>query len=110
MGNLPGQLIPTAIVGALAPLPIIIVVTLLMSKDGLVTAIGFGAALVAVFAVIGVIVLATSSGRSGSGSGSKVGGYRNDHVTRVIVAGAGPSGQRIGRRRARTEHLVLPCG
>jgi threonine/homoserine/homoserine lactone efflux protein len=252
VGNLLGQLIPTAIVGALAPLPIIIVVTLLMSKGGLVTVIGFGAALVAVFAVIGVIVLATSSGGSGSGSkasavtgtiiavlgvlfvllavkqllhapdpdapppkfmtaldfmspvraavfgvvialinvkqlGIYVGGVamivhadvsaaarwvalvillvvvqigaigaiaayaadrdwtsrklqrfrgwmvahnrvisiparagdrravhsqgrRADRVRRVIVAGAGPSGQRIGRRRARTEHLVLPCG
>ena len=68
MGSLLAQLIPTAIVGALAPLPIIIVVTLLMAKGGLGKAVGFGGAFVAVFAVIGIIALATSSGGSHSGS------------------------------------------
>ena len=70
MGSLLAQLIPPAIVGALAPLPIIIVVTLLMAKGGLGKAVGFGGALIAVFAVIGIIALATSSGGSGSGSKS----------------------------------------
>jgi Sap, sulfolipid-1-addressing protein len=79
LGSLLGQLIPTAIVGALAPLPIIIVVTLLMSKGGLAKAIGFGGALVAVFAVIGIIALATSSGGSGSGS-------KGSAVTGTIIA------------------------
>jgi hypothetical protein len=75
MGSLLEQLIPLAIAGALAPVPITIVVTLLMSKGGLAKADCFGAAMVAVFAVIGAITLTTSSGHDGSSSkGSAVTG------------------------------------
>ena len=66
MGGLLVQLLPTAILGALSPLPILIVVSLLMSKGGRVKAMGFGAALIAVFAVIGVIALTSSPAGSGS--------------------------------------------
>ncbi|MCW2523124.1 MAG: putative rane protein [Frankiales bacterium] len=75
MGSLLGQLIPAALVAALAPLPITIVVTLLMSKGGVAKALGFAGALVAVFAVIGIITLATSSSSTGTSSkGSAVTG------------------------------------
>jgi threonine/homoserine/homoserine lactone efflux protein len=75
MGSLLGQLIPAALVAALAPLPITIVVTLLMSKGGVAKAVAFAGALLAVFAIIGVITLTTSSGNSGSTSkGSAVTG------------------------------------
>ena len=66
MGSLLWQLIPVALFGAIAPLPITVVVTLLMSKGGVFKAIGFAAGLVGVFAVIGAITLATAGGRSDS--------------------------------------------
>ena len=68
MGSLLWQLIPVALFGAIAPLPITVVVTLLMSKGGVFKAIGFAAGLVGVFAVIGVVTLATASGRRDSGN------------------------------------------
>lgn len=79
MGSLLAQLIPTAVIGALALLPVLVVVSLLMSNGGLIKAIFFGGALTAVFAVIGIIVLATSSGASGSGS-------KGSAVTGTIIA------------------------
>jgi Sap, sulfolipid-1-addressing protein len=79
MGSLLGQLIPTAIVGALAPVPIIVVITLLMSKGGLAKAVGFGAALVGVFAIIGAITLATASVNAGSTT-------KGSAVTGTIIA------------------------
>lgn len=66
MGALLAQLLPTAILGALAPLPILVVVSLLMAKGGLAKAVGFGGALVLVFALIGVIALVSSSGSAGN--------------------------------------------
>jgi hypothetical protein len=66
MANLLGQMLPAALVGALAVLPITIVITLLMSKGGLGKALGFGVGLVGVFTVIGVITLATASTNAGS--------------------------------------------
>jgi Sap, sulfolipid-1-addressing protein len=75
MGSLLGPLIPAALVAALAPLPITIVVTSLVSKGGVAKALGFAGALVAVFAVIGVITLTTSSAAgSTSSKGSAVTG------------------------------------
>jgi Sap, sulfolipid-1-addressing protein len=79
MGSLLGQLIPTAIVGALAPVPIIVVITLLMSRGGLAKAVGFGAALVGVFAVIGAVTLATASVNAGSTT-------KGSAVTGTIIA------------------------
>ena len=66
MGSLLWQLIPVALFGAIAPLPITVVVTFLMSKGGVFKATGFAAGLVGVLAVIGAITLATASGRSDS--------------------------------------------
>jgi hypothetical protein len=75
MGNLLAQILPAALVGALALVPITIVITLLMSKGGLGKALGFGVALTGVFAVIGVIALATASTNAGSSdTGSAVTG------------------------------------
>jgi cytochrome c biogenesis protein CcdA len=75
MANLLGQMLPAALVGALAVLPITIVITLLMSKGGLGKALGFGVGLVGVFTVIGVITLATASTNAGSSdTGSAVTG------------------------------------
>jgi hypothetical protein len=75
VGSLLGQLLPTAILAALAPSTILVVVTLLMSKGGKAKAVGFATALVAVFAVIGAVTLVTSRGGGGSGSkGSAVTG------------------------------------
>lgn len=79
MGSLLGQLIPTAIVGALAPVPIIVVITLLMSKGGLAKAVGFGAALVGVFAIIGAVTLATARVNAGSTT-------KGSAVTGTIIA------------------------
>ena len=75
MGSLLWQLIPVALFGAIAPLPITVAVTLLMSKGGVAKATGFAAGLVGVFAVIGAVTLITSSNSSGSSStGSAVTG------------------------------------
>jgi hypothetical protein len=83
MGSLLTELIPTAVVGALAPLPIIIMITLLMSKGGLAKATGFAVALIGSFASVGAIVLATASTNAGSSdSGSAVTG------TIIAVLGA----------------------
>jgi len=83
MASLLGQILPAALVGALALLPITIVITLLMSKGGLAKALGFGVGLVGVFAIIGVIALTTASTNAGaSDKGSAVTG------TIVAVLGA----------------------
>jgi hypothetical protein len=75
MGALLGQMLPAALVGALAVAPITIVITLLMSKGGLGKALGFGVGLVAVFAVVGVIALTTAGTNAGSSdTGSAVTG------------------------------------
>lgn len=75
MAGLLSQLIPTAVVGAIAPLPVVIVITLLMSKGGLAKAIGFGSAILAVFAIIGAVTLATANVNAGSSdTGSAVTG------------------------------------
>jgi len=82
VGGLLSQLIPTAIVGAIAPLPILIVITLLMSRGGLAKAIGFGAALLVVFAVIGAISLATAGVNAGSND-------KGSAITGTIIATLG---------------------
>ena len=74
-----GQILPGALVGALAVLAITIVITLLMSKGGLGKALGFGVSLVSVVAVIGVIALATASTNAGSSD-------KGSAVTGTIVA------------------------
>jgi Sap, sulfolipid-1-addressing protein len=79
MGSLLSQLIPTAIVGAIAPLPITVAITLLMSKRGLAKALGFAVAMTAVFAVIGVITLSTASVDAGSSE-------KGSAITGTIVA------------------------
>jgi hypothetical protein len=82
VGGLLPQLVLTAIVGAVAPLPILIVISLLMSKGGLAKAIGFGAAIVVVFAVIGVISLATAGVNAGASE-------KGSAVTGTIIATLG---------------------
>lgn len=75
MTGLLSRLIPTAIVGALAPVPIIIIISLLISKRGMAKAVGFGLAMTGTLAVVGAIVLATASSNAGStGHGSAVTG------------------------------------
>ena len=75
MGSLLWQLIPVALFGAIAPLPITVAVTLLISKGGVAKATGFAAGLVGVLAVIGVVALITSGDSGGSSStGSAVTG------------------------------------
>jgi hypothetical protein len=73
------QLIPTAIVGALAPLPVIIVISLLISERGLAKAVSFGVAITGVYAIIGAIVLSTASTDAKSTEGGSA-------VTGTIVA------------------------
>jgi Sap, sulfolipid-1-addressing protein len=83
MSGLLVQLIPAALVGALAPLPITMVITLLMSDRGLAKALGFGLALVGVFAIVGAIALASAGTNAGeTDTGSAVTG------TIVAVLGA----------------------
>jgi hypothetical protein len=82
VGSLLAQLIATAIVGAIAPLPILIVITLLMSKGGLAKAVGFGVAIFVVFAVIGVISLATAGVNAGAND-------KGSAVTGTIIATLG---------------------
>jgi cytochrome c biogenesis protein CcdA len=67
MDALLAQLLPLALLGALAPLPILISLSLLMSQGGLATAVAFDAALAGVFALIGTVSL-VSSGRHASAS------------------------------------------
>lgn len=82
MTGLLSRLIPTAIVGALAPVPIIILISLLISKRGMAKAVGFGLAMTGTLAVVGAIVLANASANAGStGHGSA--------VTGTILAAAG---------------------
>jgi hypothetical protein len=77
------RLIPTALVGALNVVPIMVVVTLLMAKGGLARAIAFGTGQIGAFAVIGVIVLATAGTDAGSSdTGSAVTG------TIIAIVGA----------------------
>jgi hypothetical protein len=66
VGSLLSQLLPTAVVGAVAPLPITVVITLLMSEGGLAKALGFAAALIGAFAAIGAVTLATANTNAGS--------------------------------------------
>jgi threonine/homoserine/homoserine lactone efflux protein len=60
MGELLAQLIPTAIVGALSPLPVLVAIALLMSERGLAKAAAFTAALTGTFLVMGLVVLAVA--------------------------------------------------
>jgi threonine/homoserine/homoserine lactone efflux protein len=79
MGDLLTSLVPTALVGALAPLPITIVITLLMSRRGLAKAIAFAAAATGVLAVTGLVVLATADTSAASSEGGSA-------VTGTIIA------------------------
>jgi hypothetical protein len=79
MGGLLGQLIPLAIVGALAPLPITVVVTLLMSTRGLTAALAFTTAVIAVFVVIGVVTLLTAGTDAASSDGGSA-------ITGAVIA------------------------
>jgi hypothetical protein len=79
MGELLTSLLPTALVGALAPLPITIAITLLMSRRGLAKAIAFAAAATGVLAGAGIVVLATTDTRAGSSEGGSA-------VTGTIIA------------------------
>ena len=76
------QLIPMALFGALSPLPITVVVTLLPSKGGVAKAIAFAAGLLGVLAVIGVVTLVRSSDSSASSSTESA-------VTGTIIAALG---------------------
>jgi hypothetical protein len=82
VGGLLSQLIPTAIVGAIAPLPVVIVITLLMSNGGLPKAIGFASALVVVFAIFGVVTLATANVNAGASE-------KGSAITGTIIATLG---------------------
>jgi threonine/homoserine/homoserine lactone efflux protein len=75
MGTLLGELIPAAIVAAIAPLPITVLITFLTSDGGLGKALAFTAAVLASFAVVGVIALLTAGTDAGtSEKGSAVTG------------------------------------
>ena len=75
MGGLLAQLLPLALLGALAPMPILISLSLLISQGGLAKAIAFDAALAGVFAVIGTVSLVSSGKHTGaSDEGSAVTG------------------------------------
>jgi cytochrome c biogenesis protein CcdA len=66
MSGLLLQLIPTALVGAIALVPITVAITLLTSTRGLAKALSFAVALTGVFAAIGAITLSTASTDAGS--------------------------------------------
>jgi cytochrome c biogenesis protein CcdA len=75
MGTLLGELIPAAIVAAIAPLPITVLITFLTSDGGLSKALAFAMAVLASFAVVGVIALVTTGTDAGtSEKGSAVTG------------------------------------
>src|SRR5262245_28805853 len=65
MGDLLVQLIPTALVGAVSPLPITLAITLLMSERGLAKAVAFAGALTGLYALGGAVTLATASTGAG---------------------------------------------
>jgi hypothetical protein len=62
-----------------APLPITVVITLLMSNGGIAKALGFAAALIGAFAALGAVALATASTNAGA---SEKGGA----ITGTIIA------------------------
>ena len=66
MAGLLSKLIPTAILGALAPVAIIVLISLLISRRGLAKALAFGLASIGTLAIVGAIALATASTNAGS--------------------------------------------
>jgi threonine/homoserine/homoserine lactone efflux protein len=75
VGTLLGELIPAAIVAAIAPLPITVLITFLASEGGLARAMAFALAVLTSFAVVGVIALLTAGADAGtSEKGSAVTG------------------------------------
>jgi threonine/homoserine/homoserine lactone efflux protein len=82
MADLLAQLIPTAIVGALSPLPVLVVIVLLMSERGLAKAASFAAALVGGYAVVGAVVLAVADGDAAESDGGRA-------VAGAVVAAIG---------------------
>jgi hypothetical protein len=67
------ELVPLAILGAIAPVPVAIVITLLMSRDGLAKATSYVAAQAVVYVLLGVVALTVSFDFLGS-AGPVLGG------------------------------------